>query len=86
MLANMLVDKSKVHLLRSGHYDIMWVICHKKTSVKPPFYATVRGMTIFGVVGYSFPQQVDLQIAEVLVAKPPLALSSSMYDHCYVPI
>ena len=86
MLANMLVDKSKVHLLRNGHYGIVWVICHKKTSVKPPFYATVRGMTIFGVVGDSFPQQVNLQIAEVLVAKPPLALSSSMYYHCYVSI
>ena len=86
MLANMLVDKSKVHLLRNGHYGIVWVICHKKTSIKPPFYATVRGMTIFGVVGYSFPQQVNLQIAEVLVAKPPLALSLSMYNHCYVPI
>ena len=86
MLANILVNKSKVHLLCNGHYGIMRVICHKKTSFKPPFYATVRGMTIVGVVSYSFPQQVNLQIAEVLVARPPLALSSSMYYHCYVPI
>ena len=86
MLSNMLVDNSKVQLLRYGHYGIMWVICHNKTSIKLPFYATVRGMTIFGVVGDSFPQQVNLQIAEVLVAKPPLGLSSSMYNHCYIPI
>ena len=65
--------ESKVHLLCNGHYGIVWVIWYKKTSIKPPFYVTVRGMTIFGVVGDSFPQQVNLQIAEVLVAKPPLA-------------